>query len=65
MRDRALRAIQRWASRQIERRLRAEWNAYREGREVKLPLFRRRAGGAAQVSRSLIQINFIRADDRR
>lgn len=65
MRDRALGAIQRWAARQIERRLRAEWAAYRD-RESKLPLFRRRrAGGSAQVSRSLIQINFLRAEDRR
>jgi hypothetical protein len=60
MRDRALRAIQRWASRQIERRLRAEWDAHRES-DVEWPMFRRRRG-AAQVSRSLVQINFIRSD---
>lgn len=66
MRDRALQAIQRWAARQIERRLRREWDAYREGREVKTPMFRRSGKpGVAQVTRSLIQINFVRAGDDR
>jgi hypothetical protein len=66
LRERALLAVQRWASREIERRIRAEWREYQRTPEVKLPLFgRRRAGGSAQVSRSLIQINFIRGPDTR
>jgi len=65
LRERALLAVQRWASREIERRIRAEWRAYREPPDVSLPLFRRRrVAGAAQVTRSLIQINFVRGTPR-
>jgi hypothetical protein len=54
-------AVQRWASREIERRIRAEWREYRDTPRVSMPMFRRRrAAGAAQVTRSLIQINFVR-----
>jgi hypothetical protein len=58
-------AVQRWASREIERRIRAEWREYRESPRVSMPMFRRRrAAGAAQVTRSLIQINFVRGTPR-
>jgi len=60
-RERALRAIQRWASRQIERRLMAEWNESRGPPEVRARLFRRsKAADGTQVSRNFIQINFLR-----
>jgi hypothetical protein len=58
-----LRAVQRWAAREIERRIRAQWREYRDSPQVALPLFRRRrAAGPAQVTRSLIQINFVRGN---
>jgi hypothetical protein len=64
LRERALLAVQRWASREIERRIRAEWREYRDPPKVSLPMFRRRrVGGATQVTRSLIQINFVRGKD--
>ena len=60
-RERALLAIQRWAARQIERRLHAEWDAYQQAPEIRTGLFRRsRAAGGAQVSRNFIQINFLK-----
>jgi len=60
-RERALRAVQRWASRQIERRLIAEWDESRHPPEVRTRLFRRSStAGGTQVSRSFIQINFLR-----
>jgi hypothetical protein len=61
LRERALLAVQRWAAREIERRIRAEWREHRDSPQVSWPVFRRRrAAGAAQVTRSLIQINFVR-----
>jgi hypothetical protein len=60
-RERALLAIQRWASRQIQRRLLKEWEESRHPPEVRARLFRRSStGGGTQVSRSFIQINFLR-----
>ena len=60
-RERALLAIQRWASRQIERRLIAEWEESRRLPEMRTGLFRRsKVAGSTQVSRSFIQINFLR-----
>jgi hypothetical protein len=60
-RERALLAIQRWASRQIERRLLKEWEESRRPTEVRPGLFRRsKYAGGTQVSRSFIQINFLR-----
>jgi len=60
-RERALLAIKRWASRQIERRMLAEWEASGRTPEIRPRLFRRsKLAGGTQVSRSFIQINFLR-----
>jgi hypothetical protein len=56
-RERVLRGLQNWAARQIEKRVRAEWEEYRRNPEVKAPLFRKSRAGA-HVTRSLVQINF-------
>jgi hypothetical protein len=60
-RERALLAVQRWASRQIERRLLKEWEESKRTPEVRARLYRRSSvAGSTQVSRSFIQINFLR-----
>jgi hypothetical protein len=54
-----------WAARQIEKRVRAEWEQYRRDPPLRAPLFRRRRpGGGTHVSRSLIEINFHRDEHR-
>jgi hypothetical protein len=55
-----LSSLKLWAARQIERRLRREWQEYRAQPEIRSGLFGRRArpGTGPRVSRSLIQINF-------
>jgi hypothetical protein len=58
-----LQRIKDWAARQIERRVRAEWDQYRHAPGVRVPLFRRRRSrDGAHVSRSFIEINFHRGE---
>lgn len=58
-RERVLQRLKDWAARQIENRLRREWEEYRADPRVRLPRFRRH-GDATHTSRSLIEINFHR-----
>jgi hypothetical protein len=54
-----LRGLKNWAARQIEKRVRAEWDEYRGQPEVRTRLFKRGAREAGtHVSRSFIEINF-------
>jgi hypothetical protein len=60
-RERVLRRLKDWAARQIEKRIHAEWEEYRQVPRVKAPLFgRRRSPDGTHTSRSLIEINFHR-----
>jgi hypothetical protein len=53
------RGLQHWAAQRLERRLRREWDSYRESGRSKTGWFNSRRAGA-QTFRSLIQINFYR-----
>jgi hypothetical protein len=56
-----LRRLKEWAARQIEKRIQAEWEQYRQVPRVRAPLFgRRRSPDGTHTSRSLIEINFHR-----
>jgi hypothetical protein len=64
--DRVADSVRRWASRRVERRMREEWEAYRQSPghppEVKARWFRRHGSlPRTQNFRSLIQVNFYRA----
>lgn len=53
--------MMRWAQRYSERRIRQEWQAYRNSGEVKARWFRRDSTAPrTQNFRSLVQVNFYR-----
>ena len=58
--DRLIDKLKQWAARQVEKRLRAEWEQYRRDPQTRFSLFRRGKAAERHVTRSLLQINFYR-----
>jgi len=66
-RDRFTARMRDWAQRRLERRLRAEWNAWRRSSDMEIrPRWFRRESGPQRTQnfRSLVQVNFYRTRRR-